>query len=63
MSFLIGNEILFIPSWASRFSFFPILARTALLIFLHKRSLGSREEVLHLMDQMFIDTDRKSASP
>ncbi|MGZ3722750.1 MAG: type II secretion system F family protein [Bdellovibrionales bacterium] len=59
MSFLIGNEAIFIPLVGITIFIFSYFSADRIIDFLHRKSLGSREEVLHLMDQMFIDTDRK----
>ena len=54
-----GNEAIFIPLLGITIFIFSYFTSDRIIDFLHRRSLGSREEVLHLMDQMFIDTDRK----
>jgi len=59
MSFLIGNETIFIPLFGITVFIMSYFCADFVIDFLHRKSLGSREEVLHLMDQMFIDTDRK----
>lgn len=59
MGFIIGNELIFIPLVGICVFIFSYFASDRIIEFLHRKSLGSREEVLHLMDQMFIDTDRK----
>lgn len=58
MSFLLGNEIIFIPLFGITVFIFAYFSADRILEWLHKRSLGSREEVLQLMDKMFIETDR-----
>lgn len=62
MSFLIGNEAIFIPLLGITIFIFSYFTSDRIIDFLQRRSLGSREEVLHLMDQMFIDTDRKKVT-
>jgi tight adherence protein B len=59
MSVLLGNEMIFIPLVGICIFIFSYFSADRIIDFLHHKSLGSREEVLHLMDQMFIDTDRK----
>jgi tight adherence protein B len=59
MSFLLGNEAIFIPLVGITIFIFSYFSSDRIIDFFHRRSLCSREEVLNLMDQMFIDTDRK----
>ncbi len=59
MSFLLGNEAIFIPLFGITTFIFSYFASDRILEFFHKRSLGSREEVLELMDRMFIESDRQ----
>ena len=59
MSFIVGNEMVFIPLVGIAVFISAYFSADRVIEFLHKQSLGSREEVLRLMDQMFIDTDRK----
>ena len=58
MSFIFGNESIFIPLVGITVFIFSYFSADRILGFLHRRSLGSREEVLGLMDKMFIDADR-----
>lgn len=58
MSFIIGNEAIFIPLFGITIFIFSYFTSDRILDFLHRKSLGSREEVLELMDRMFIKTDR-----
>lgn len=62
MSFIIGNEIIFIPLFGITVFIFAYFTSDRIIDFLHRRTLGSREEVLGLMDKMFIDTDRKKVT-
>ncbi len=62
MSFIIGNEIIFIPLFGITVFIFAYFTSDRLIDFLHRKTLGSREEVLGLMDRMFIDTDRKKVT-
>ncbi len=62
MSFIIGNEMVFIPLVGITVFIFVYFSSDRIMNYLHLRSLGSREEVLHLMDQMFIDTDRRKVT-
>jgi tight adherence protein B len=59
VSFIIGNEAIFIPLFGITIFIFSYFTCDRILDFLHRKSLGSREEVLELMDRMFIKTDRK----
>jgi len=59
MSFLLGNDIIVLPLFGILVFTFSYLSSDRILGFLHRKSLGSREEVLALMDKMFIDTDRQ----
>jgi tight adherence protein B len=62
MSILFGNELFVIPTFGLLVFICSYLGSERLLDFLHAKSLGSREEVLELMDRMFIDTDRKKVT-
>ncbi len=62
MSVIIGNEMIFIPLLGITVFIFAYFTSERILDFLHVRSLGSREEVLRLMDNMFIDTDRRKVT-
>lgn len=62
MSFLIGNEIIFIPLFGITIFIFSYFTADRIIDFLHRKTLGGREEVLALMDKMFIDTDRKKVT-
>ncbi|MBX3020619.1 MAG: type II secretion system F family protein [Bdellovibrionales bacterium] len=58
MSFLLGNEAIFIPLFGITVFIFAYFTSDRIIDYLHRKSLGGREEVLQLMDKMFIDTDR-----
>ncbi|MGE0526798.1 MAG: type II secretion system F family protein [Bdellovibrionales bacterium] len=62
MSFIFGNEAIFIPLFGITVFIFSYFASDRILAFLHRKSLGGREEVLQLMDRMFIDADRKKVT-
>jgi len=62
MSFIIGNEAIFIPLFGITVFIFSYFTADRILDYFHRKSLGSREEVLELMDRMFIDTDRKKVT-
>jgi len=62
MSFILGNEIIFIPLVGITVFIFCYFSADRVIDFLQRRSLGSREEVLTLMDKMFIETDRKKVT-
>lgn len=59
MSFIIGNETIFIPLFGITIFIFAYFTSDRILNFLHRKSLGGRDEVMRLMDMMFIDADRK----
>ena len=62
MSFILGNEAILIPLFGITVFLFSYFASDRILDFLHRRSLGSREEVLELMDRMFIESDRQKVT-
>lgn len=62
MSFLIGNEAIFVPLFGITIFIFSYFTSDRIIDFLHRRTLGGREEVLTLMDKMFVDTDRKNVT-
>ncbi len=62
MSFIIGNEIIFIPLFGITIFIFSYFTSDRIIDFLHRKTLGGREEVLSLMDKMFIDTDPKKVT-
>jgi tight adherence protein B len=62
MSFIIANDWLFIPLLAMCVFFAAYFSSDRILAFLYDRSLGSREEVIALMDKMFFDVDKKKVT-
>jgi len=62
MSFILGNEAIFIPLFGITVFIFAYFTSDRLVSYFQKKSLGSREEVLELMDKMFIDADRKKVT-
>jgi tight adherence protein B len=62
MSFIIGNEAIFVPLFGITVFIFSYFSSDRIIDLLHRRTLGSREEVLSLMDKMFVDTDRKKVT-
>src|ERR1044072_459985 len=58
MSIILGNEIIFIPLFGITVFIFAYFTSDRIIDSLARKSLGEREEVLQLMDKMFIDTDR-----
>ena len=62
MSFMIGNEIIFIPLFGITIFIFAYFTSDRILDFMHRKTLGGREEVLSLMDKMFVDTNRKKVT-
>lgn len=59
MSFIFGDDRIFIPLFGITVFIFSYFTADRILDFFHRKSLGSREEVIELMDRMFIDADRK----
>lgn len=59
MSFILGNEIVLVPLFGIAVFIFSYFTSDRIVDYLARKSLGGREEVLSLMDKMFIDTDRK----
>jgi tight adherence protein B len=57
MSLLFGNEMIFIPLFGITVFIFAYMTNERVIDFLHRKSLGSREEVLGIMEKMFIETD------
>ncbi len=62
MSYLIGNDWLFIPLFALCIFFAAYFSADRILSFLYERSLGSREEVIELMDKMFFEADKNKVT-
>ncbi len=62
VNFLVSNEFLLIPLFAVAVFVVSYLNLDRILDFLHRKSLGSREEVLRLMDLMFVETDRNKVT-
>lgn len=62
MSFIFSDDRIFIPLFGIAVFILAYFGSDRLLDFMHRRSLGSREEILELMDKMFIDTDRKKVT-
>ena len=62
MSFIFGHEAVVIPLFGLAFFFLCYLNCQRVLDFLARKSLGSREEVLEIMDKMFIETDQKKVT-
>lgn len=59
MSFILGNEIIFIPLFGITVFIFSYFTSDRILAWLHKKSLGGRDEVMRLMDMMFVEADVK----
>jgi tight adherence protein B len=62
MGFIFANDIILIPLVGISVFIFCYFSCDRILDYLQRRSLGSREEVLALMDKMFIETDRKKVT-
>lgn len=60
MNFIIVNNWLFIPLLVLCVFIFAYLQSDNIIYFLHKKSLGSRTEIIELLDKMFIDTNKRS---
>ncbi|MBK9041140.1 MAG: type II secretion system F family protein [Bdellovibrionales bacterium] len=58
MSVIFGNDFVVILLFGISVFTFSYLMSDKLLYKLHERSLGNREEVLRLLDMMFVETDR-----
>jgi tight adherence protein B len=59
MTLLIGNEILFIPLFGLTIFVMAYFSSERVIAYLHKKSLGNREEVIDLMDRMFMEVNKK----
>lgn len=62
MSFILGNETIFIPLFGITIFIFSYFTSDRILEWLHKKSLGGRDEVMRLMDMMFVDADVKKVT-
>ena len=62
MSFIFGNEAIFIPLFGIMVFITSYFSSERLITYLERKSLGSRAEVLDLMDRMFIETDQKKVT-
>ncbi len=59
MGFIVTNEWLFIPLVAICVFIVAYFSSDAIIAWLYKRSLGQREDVIRLLDLMFVEIDRK----
>lgn len=62
MSLLIGNDIFLFPIFGLAIFIAAYFSCERVIAFLHKKSLGNREEVMDLMDRMFMDVDKKKVT-
>lgn len=62
MSFILGNEIIFIPLFGITVFIFSYFTSDRILGWLHQKSLGGRDEVMRLMDMMFVEADVKKVT-
>jgi tight adherence protein B len=62
MSFIIGNELIFIPLFGTTIFILTYFSSERVLSWLHKKSLGGLDEMMALMDKMFIEADRKKVT-
>lgn len=59
MSFIFGNEYLVIPLFGISIFVISYLMSDKLIFFIQQRSLGTREEVMAIMDKMMVETDKQ----
>lgn len=59
---IISNEYILIPLFGISVFIFAYFTSDKILAFLHRKSLGSREEVLHLLDMMFVETNKQKVT-
>lgn len=59
MNYIIANEFLFIPVFGISVFIAAYFSAERIIAYLQKKSLGNREEVMDLMDRMFMDVDKK----
>lgn len=59
MSFILGNEIFLIPLFGFAVFIFAYSVADKVYAFLHKKTVGSREEILELLDKMYVEIDAK----
>jgi tight adherence protein B len=62
MSFIIGNEMIFIPLFGITVFIFSYFTSDRILNYMQTRTMGSRDEVLLIMDKMFIEADPKKVT-
>ncbi|MCC7404011.1 MAG: type II secretion system F family protein [Bdellovibrionales bacterium] len=62
MSIIFGNDLIVILLFGAAVFVFSYLMSDRIIAKIHDRSIGSREEVLRLMDMMFVETDRRKVT-
>ena len=62
MSWLFQNDLIVISLFAVSVFIFSYLTSDKIINFFYKKSLGSREEILSMMDKMLISSDKKKVS-
>ena len=62
MSFLFGNDIIVTFLFGASVFTFVYLMSDRIIVQIHTRSLDNREEVIRLMDMMFIEADKKKVT-
>lgn len=62
MSFLFSNDFILIPIFGIAVFIAAHFSANRIIKFFLEKSLGSREEVMRLMDLMFIETDKKKVT-
>lgn len=62
MSVIFGNDIIVVFLFGAAVFVFSYLMSDRLLAKLHDRSMGNREEVLRLMDMMFVEADKRKVT-
>ncbi len=59
VSFIIGNEVFLIPLFGFAIFVFAYTVADKVYAFLYNKTVGSREEILELLDKMYVDVEEK----
>ena len=59
MSFILGNEIFLIPLFGIAVFVFAYSIADKVYTFFHKKTVGAREEILELLDKMYVEIEPK----
>lgn len=62
INLIVSNEYLLIPLFGISVFVFSYFTSDKIIGFLHRKSLGGREEVIHLLDMMFVETNEKKVT-